>query len=246
MKKVGKKEEKREIQEAEKMEKSREKMRSGERKAKEKRHIGKRAKAASFILILCIGILTFIFIGECLPVHGESEIYDSVVRFHVIANSDEEHDQQLKLMVRDEVLKAVSGELSGCESRYEAKEKIESLLTRIQEVAQDVILREGYEYTVSVSLGEEYYPTRKYESCTFPEGRYLSLRIIIGEGEGKNWWCCLFPPLCLTSSVAKESNEDAFISAGLSSEQYKVITDTDVPKYKIRFKILEVFQKKFG
>ncbi len=186
------------------------------------------------------------FILSALPIHGEEKIYDSVVRFHVLANSDSEEDQRLKLKVRDEILLLTAPALEGCASREDAQKILSELLPQIKETAERVIESEGYSYPVDVVINEEYYPTKEYESCNFPEGEYMSLRIIIGEGEGQNWWCCLFPPLCLSSATGKEENEDAFISVGLTGEQYKVITETDTPKYKVRFKILEVIQRAFG
>ena len=89
----------------------------------------------------------------------------------------------------------------------------------------------------------EEYPERSYDSVCFPSGEYLSLRVCIGEAEGQNWWCCLFPPLCLgASSVSSKQAEDSFISVGLTPSQYKIITETDKPVYKIRFKLLELFR----
>ena len=111
-----------------------------------------------------------------------------------------------------------------------------------------MVAQNGYSYAVAVELGEEYYPTKNYESCAFPEGEYASLRVLIGESAGQNWWCCLFPPLCLSSASAndKESNEEAFISVGLTSDQYKLVTESDTPKYKARFKILETISSWFN
>lgn len=199
-------------------------------------------KFARRVLIVCIICIAVVFAVTCLPVHGEEEIYSSVLRLHVIANSDSEEDQALKLAVRDKVLEASAAATADCQSRDEAREALEGALDSIEAAALSVIAEQGYGYGVSVALGEEYYPTKEYESCTFPEGEYLSLRVIIGDGEGQNWWCCLFPPLCLSSATSVQ-NEDAFISVGLTSEQYKIITETDTPRYKVRFKILEVLQR---
>lgn len=203
-------------------------------------------KFAQKLLILCIVCLAAIFVFNILPIHGEEEIYDSVVRFHVIANSDSEQDQALKLKVRDEVLLLTAPALEDCNSREDAQKALSELIPQIKRCTEQVIASEGYSYPVDVIIDEEYYPTKEYESCSFPEGEYTSLRIIIGEGEGKNWWCCLFPPLCLSSATSQAENEDAFISVGLTGEQYKIITETDTPKYKVRFKILEVIQRAFG
>ena len=182
-----------------------------------------------------------------LPIHGEEKIYDSVVRLHVLANSDEDYDQALKLKVRDRLLEITSPIVVDCQSRDEAREKLMSSFSELEAAAIEVIRAEGYDYGVKVSLEDEYYPTRQYEDLCFPEGTYASLKVEIGEAQGKNWWCVLFPPLCLSAASAEkeESAEDAFIAVGLTGEQYKVITETDQVKYKARFKILEVFQKWF-
>ncbi len=201
---------------------------------------------AKKILIACMICLIVVFTANLLPVHGEEEIYDTVVRLHVLANSDSEDDQALKLAVRDEVLSITSTRLGDCKTREEARAVLCDILPEIQEKAQKKVRSLGYDYPVDLVLGIEDYPTKEYESCTFPAGEYLSLRVIIGEGAGQNWWCCLFPPLCLSSATDKTQNEDAFISVGLSDEQYKIITETDSPKYKARFKILEVAKDLFG
>lgn len=199
------------------------------------------------LLICTFVILALALIVGLFPVHGESEIYDTVVRLHVLANSDTVEDQALKLKVRDEVIKTVSPAVEGCKSQSEAALAIERIMPEIKEAAVRTIEDNGYNYSVEVLLGEEYYPTKTYESCAFPEGKYLSLRVLIGEGEGENWWCCLFPPLCLSAATDQgKSNEDAFISVGLNADQYKIVTETENPKYKVRFKILETISSWFN
>jgi len=190
-------------------------------------------------------IFTFCVIGltvllGLLPIHGESEIYEGVVRLHVLANSDTEEDQALKLKVRDAVLEHTGSLLRDVRSREEAQSIIESELDSVCDTAQRAVYANGYGYPVSVSLGREDYPTRSYETVCLPSGEYLSLRILIGEAEGKNWWCVLFPPMCL--SAASQSSE-AFAQVGLTGDQYSIITQTDTPKYKIRFKLLEVLER---
>ena len=200
------------------------------------------------LLICTIVVLAISLVAGFLPIHGESEIYDTVVRLHVVANSDTDTDQGLKLKVRDAVIGVVTPAVEGCGSQSEAIAAIGGIMDEIDEAARRVIADEGYGYEVKVTVGEEYYPTKTYESCAFPEGTYVSLRVLIGDAEGQNWWCCLFPPLCLSAAGAEEKsgNEDAFISVGLTGEQYKVITETDSPKYRARFKILETIQRWFG
>ena len=189
-----------------------------------------------FIILLTVCTL-FIMLGF-LPVHGEAEIYDNVLRLHVIANSDSEEDQALKLKVRDALLEDSSELFMSCNNRSDAAKAIEENRTHLEEIATKTILDAGYDYPVAIVLGEEKYPTRSYGEICFPAGNYLSLRVIIGEGAGQNWWCVLFPPMCL--SAASYSDVET-VPLGLTGEQYKLITETNDPKYNVRFKILEVF-----
>ncbi len=196
-------------------------------------------------------LLLFIcFLITYLPVHGESEIYDTVVRLHVLANSDSEEDQALKLKVRDGVLAYTTPLLEGVTTREQAEAILSAHTEEIKRQAEDVVARETPEgmprQTVTVTLGLEDYPTRNYESCAFPAGEYLSLRVCLGEAEGQNWWCVLFPPLCLSAATAEQGSEDAFISVGLTKEQYGIITDTEDTKYKVRFKVLELMEEWLG
>jgi stage II sporulation protein R len=199
-----------------------------------------RFSIAIVVLLVILMALSF------LPVHGEQEVYDTVVRLHVLANSDSDEDQALKLRVRDAVLDAASPVVAGCRSQAEAIRALNAHLSELEAAARRVIASEGRTDSVTVLLGEEDYPTRTYESCAFPAGRYVSLRVCIGEAKGQNWWCCLFPPLCLSAATAKEANEDAFVQVGLTKDQYGIITETGKAKYKVRFKVLEVIEDWFG
>ena len=193
----------------------------------------KRILIATFTAIGLYVLLGF------LPIHSEAAIYDNVLRLHVLANSDSSEDQALKLEVRDRILEETATLFKDCKSKDEAREAVESNLDKIREIAEQTVREAGYDYGVSVSLGEEEYPTKNYEECCFPAGEYLSLRVMIGEAEGENWWCVLFPPLCL--DAAGESRE-VFAEVGLTDEQYSFITETDNAQYKVRFKLLEVIE----
>lgn len=191
-------------------------------------------------------LLFLLFLVTYLPIHGEAEIYDTVVRLHVLANSDSEADQALKLKVRDGVLACTAPLLEGVSSRDEAVEIITRHMDDIYAAAEAVVAAEtpdgGERQRVKIILGTEDYPTRSYETCAFPAGEYVSLRVCLGDAEGENWWCVLFPPMCLSAATAEDSAEDAFISVGLSKDQYGIITDTQDTKYKIRFKVLEMWE----
>lgn len=195
------------------------------------------------ILIVFFTICSVLLFLGTLPLRGEAKVYDSVVRLHVLANSDSEEDQALKLKVRDALLERTAPLLSPCTSREEACAALEAHMDELQQIAEEIIRAEGYDYPVTILLGEEEYPEKNYDSVCFPSGKYTSLRVCIGNAEGQNWWCCLFPPLCLgNSTVSSEDAEDAFISVGLTPDQYKIITRTEKPVYRVRFKILELLQ----
>lgn len=185
--------------------------------------------------------IVFCIIG-LLPVHSEAKIYDSVIRLHVKANSNSESDQRLKLAVRDAILEKYGERLGKYDTLSDAEQGLSELLCEIEDCAEDVIRNEGESYAANVSLGAEEYPTKSYGALCFPAGKYLSLQVNIGEAQGENWWCVLFPPLCLDAATRANTNEDAFISVGLSPDQYEIITETDKPSYEARFKILEAIQ----
>lgn len=197
------------------------------------------------ITVFCVFVLC-IALCEALPIHGEGKIYDSVVRLHVLANSDSDEDQALKLKVRDAILSYTSPLVIDSASREEAIEILSRELESIEAVAREELRANGCDYAVRVTLTEEEYPTRNYESMSFPSGKYISLRVLIGEAEGQNWWCVLFPPLCLSAASEKLDNEEAFVAVGLTSDQYKVITETDDVKYQLRFKLLEAIEDIFS
>lgn len=200
------------------------------------------------LLTLALSVsLVFCIVG-LLPVHSEEKIYDSVIRLHVVARSNSEEDQSLKLAVRDAVLRDFSQSLAAYADVEEAQADVQNKLCEIETCANDALRKSGSDSRATVSLGYEEYPTRRYGSLCFPSGEYLSLRIIIDEGEGENWWCVLFPPLCLGAATREEAlgSEDAFISVGLTPDQYGIITDSQSPKYEARFKILEVIEEVLG
>ena len=117
----------------------------------------------------------------------------------------------------------------------------------IVNTAIETLRANGCEDSVNVTLGEEKYPLRQYRDLCFPSGTYLSLQIRIGEAAGQNWWCVLFPPICMSAATAsKKQTEDAFVAVGFTPEQYRIITETDRVTYRVKFKILEVFDEIFG
>lgn len=192
-----------------------------------------------------IALLFAAIVVAVMPIEGEEGIYDSVIRLHVIAASDGEDDQALKLSVRDAILETYASDLGRAGHIGEAESEVLALCGDMEKTAQDVIRAAGYAYDVKVIYGEESYPRREYDAYTFPAGRYRSLRVVIGEGEGKNWWCVLYPPLCLGMATGTAPEDDS-IAVGLSPGEYEVITGGDKGGYRLKFKALELLEGIFS
>ena len=166
-----------------------------------------------------------------------SRVRSDVLRMHVIANSDCSADQQLKLMVRDAVLERGAQLFDGTVTVDEARRKIEPHKAELEAAAREVIERADYDYPVSVNVVNEYFATRCYGSLTMPAGRYTAVKVVIGEGAGRNWWCVMFPPLCLPAAQDRGGNLDAFFDDG----ELKVVESSG--RYEPRFKIVEIIEK---
>ncbi len=191
---------------------------------------------------LCAAFLCAHLLITCFPVHGEEKIYDNMIRLHVLAQSDTEEDQTRKLRVRDAVLAYLDTHLPKSDSYEDALAAITDHLEGIRACAWSVV---GESCDVHVELGRETYPVRQYDAFTLPAGEYTSLRILLGEGEGQNWWCVLFPRLC-TARAAEDTFYEDFIAAGFTPEQYRLIKNESGPRYKIRFRLLEILSEWMG
>lgn len=161
----------------------------------------------------------------------QRDISSSLVRLHVIAASDETAEQELKLRVRDNVLEYLTPVLDKAESPEEAQRIINGELTSIKAAAEAC----AGGRSVSVTLGQEYYPTREYEGFTLPAGQYQSLRVILGEGKGHNWWCVVFPPLCVSAAEQNKALD------AMSEPERGLITEAD--GYELRFRIVELWSE---
>lgn len=154
----------------------------------------------SWIVLILIGCFMIINVWYT---KGQGELSSSVLRLHVLANSDSIADQALKLAVKNEVVEYIRAEFNEIDELEKAKAKAEERIPQIQAQAEAIIKQEGYNYPVQVTVGNYEFPTKSYGNFILPQGEYQAVRVIIGEGEGKNWWCVLFPPLCLVSSSDK-------------------------------------------
>jgi len=166
--------------------------------------------------------------------NDQQQLSDKMIRLHVVANSDSDRDQSLKLEVRDAVLREISVLTKGVSDKKQAENIIEENLAAICDAAEKEILSHGENYEVSAGIKEENFPTRDYDTFSLPAGEYTSLRVIIGEGRGHNWWCVVFPPICNSSAIEEDT---AAIS--LSDEEMSVIT-RDSAEYVIKFKAMEI------
>lgn len=200
-----------------------------------------------FAVFFVLFVLFAAMLLPCLPIHGEAEIYKKVLRLHVIAASDSETDQTIKLSVRDAVLDEIPALLDGCADIDSARAAVCDGAQVLLDASNERLSALGAGYSARIEIGEEYYPTREYDGIRLPAGKYSSVRVILGGGEGKNWWCVLFPSLCLSAArrsakgdTAVEMQNEDYIAAGFTPEQYRTITETDLPRYKVRFRILEV------
>ena len=181
---------------------------------------------------MCVGfVLTVIF--SFLPFQTVCEtLTQDVLRLHILANSDTNEDQELKLLVRDEITKECKEFFSEAQSLEEAKEITLENLEELNKTAATVIKEQGKDYTVSVQLCEEYFNTRYYGSVTMPAGKYTALQIKIGKAKGENWWCVLYPSLCVGTSTDYESFEE-----NLTPQECSVVSSGN--KYEFKFKIVE-------
>ena len=162
-------------------------------------------------------------------------IRSSVVRLHIMAHSDAADDQALKLAVRDAVTAASSGLLDGVTDAAGALAAAEAALPQLVEVAQQTVYAHGYDYPVSAALCRMYFETRTYgegETVTLPAGLYDAVRFTIGEGQGKNWWCVVFPPLCVAAATEVERMDDV-----LDAQQSDIVAHAE--RYEVRFKVVE-------
>ena len=182
---------------------------------------------------VCASVLLLFAVDLAVPAE-EAEIYGRVIRLHVLANSDGDGDQAVKLLVRDAILAECGDLFAETETTEEALAQMEAAAARMEQIADRVLEEQGVPYRAKAVFGTERYPTREYDGVVFPAGEYRSLRILLGEGDGQNWWCCLFPPLCMSASTAEESLD----SVGLDTSSGKVFTNKT---YRFRLKLLEWF-----
>jgi len=202
-------------------------------------------KIINLVVLFCACVLIMYGIFMFMPVRGEHRVFNDMLRLHILANSDSDYDQSLKLEVRDYIVADIAELTRDSACSDEAADKINAALDNIEQRTRDFMQARGHNYKISASLSRGLYPRRiytdGYADFMFPAGEYNSLRIIIGEARGENWWCVLFPPLCLSGVIIEEE----LTAAGYTSGQINILKTDSGTRYEIRFKFLEIFNRLF-
>ena len=190
-------------------------------------------------LALLLGVAFAALAGVWLD-RSQAALADQVIRLHVLANSDSEADQALKLKVRDRVLETASDYFVPGATLEETRAVLTEHLADLAAAGADQVAQEGYRYPVTVSLEDNYwFPTKQYTDFALPAGEYTALRVVIGEGAGQNWWCVVFPPLCL--GLVSETAAQTALSDGFTQDQVSLITGED-EGYVVKFKAIELWE----
>ena len=195
-------------------------------------------------LIIFILFITYIFF--CISSYSNAvsqDIQNSVFRLHVIANSDSKEDQDLKYLVRDELIKYMNSISKNISSKEEAIKLVEDNKEEFYNIAKKVISDNGFNYTVNIQIGNFSFPTKNYGDISLPAGFYDALKVEIGEANGQNWWCVMFPSLCFVDVsngiVPEESKEN--LENNMQEEEYNLISSDDL-QFKLKFKLVELFE----
>lgn len=202
----------------------------------------------SILLISTLFFSGMYIYGEVKDIDKVSKGYkDKLIRFHVLANSDSDEDQELKLKVRDEIIKYLQPMLKQSKSLEQSEQIILSESENIKNIGENIIKENGYTYEVEVKLEYNNFPAKQYSNIVLPAGEYKALRILIGEAKGKNWWCVMFPPLCFVDEnngvIDKETDEK--LRSVLTEEEYNLIAEDNIEKtkdVKMKFKIVEIIE----
>ena len=190
---------------------------------------------AVFLVALCMTV--------CVTAYSDgvqADLQDNLIRLHIIADSDDDNDQAVKLKVRDAILKNVGDRLSKTD-KNECRDEIINDLNEFEDIANDVLRENGFSYTAHAEYGKFEFPEKTYKSMVLPAGEYYGVRIVLGSGEGHNWWCVMYPPLCLNGEAVEQKNSE-MLKNTLSDESYEIVVlseeNNKIPEFK--FKVVEL------
>ncbi len=190
------------------------------------------------VIAALVVVLSIIALNVCDGFAAAGNVRDECLRLHILAASDSPEDQRVKLLVRDKLLETGAEIFSGSLTSREAVGKIELNRELLIAAANDVLRENGFTYTADIVIEDEYFETRQYENIKLPAGVYTACKVILGEGNGQNWWCVMFPPLCLPAAVKRDGDE---VYAVFSEEGADLISGKS--GYKIKFRIVEIFEE---
>jgi len=205
-------------------------------------------KKKYFIVFLLLIILILIFIYSLAKSYSTivfNSISDKFIRFHVVANSNSTEDQILKYKIRDKIIDYISPYLKVAKSKNEAMQILKSHITEIYGVAYTTLNDENISYPITIELGKFNFPTRDYSDFILPEGVYDALRIKLGNANGQNWWCVMFPSICIPYSTANSYDNDtlSILKNTLGSEELSIVTkNSSTSDIKLKFKLVELFE----
>lgn len=195
------------------------------------------------LFILCCAVLSLFFALDLYAENEKRAIADSVLRLHVVAESNSEYDQKIKLKVRDAVLALAEDFFKEAENKDEAVAAALENKALIEKAAKDVLLKEGCFLPLRVEIKKTKFPLKIYGNIKLPGGMYDAVNVKIGKAEGENWWCIMYPALCFSKDVSGvlDSDGEKRLYTELGEEKFRLITDTGDKKIRIKFKILEFF-----
>ena len=199
-----------------------------------------------FLFLLFLFILYILFNYFFYANNISKDIEQSVFRLHIIANSDSEEDQNLKYKVRDNIINYLNTLCSNSSSKEKTIQIANNNLTTIQEIADNTIQENGFNYSAIVEIGNFEFPTKNYGDISIPSGYYDALKVKLGKSTGQNWWCVLYPSLCFIEpekGIVSDSSKEE-LKATLSEEEFALLS-YDTPTYKIKFKLIEIFNNNF-
>ena len=203
----------------------------------------KNKKFKSSILLIFLLFLYVFISAQGYVTAVSNNLSDAVFRLHIIANSDSDEDQALKLKVRDSLLEYMNEISSNCTTKEEAINLAVEHKENFQKIAEKTISENGYNYPVTINIGNFYFPTKNYGDISLPAGFYDALRVEIGNANGKNWWCVMFPSLCFidVSSGVVDSEAKENLEQNLDDESYDIISEDNNGEIKFKFKLIEFF-----
>lgn len=203
----------------------------------------KKSNKYRYIILLCMCIAGFLY----TILHSEANtniqqgIAKEIIRFHVVANSDANVDQEVKLVVKDQVVHYMQEKLAGAKTKKEAKCIMKKEIPKIKHIAQKTLKKEGYNYSCDVVYHQREFPIKVYGDLTFPAGKYEALDVVLGNAKGKNWWCVMFPSLCFvdgTYSIVPDNSKEKLQNV-LTKEEYETISESETLKVQYAFKVKE-------